>query len=167
MSVKGILHSSKNKNNFNILVPHTIKYLDQHEVISNKFFINLDLSDLSRAFLKAFVFGIKDELDTSHKRIFINSGTMHLFAVSGLHVGCLFIAIFSICKILGSAHNVKEIRIKESQQVKLIFISSLLEKLFWSSIILFKISFLKGKSKNLDNILKQAMVLRLTPLPLK
>lgn len=105
VSIKGILHYSKNKNNFNILVPHTIKYLDQNEVISNKFFINLDISDLSRAFLKAFVFGIKDELDTSHKRIFINSGTMHLFAVSGLHVGCLFIAIFSICKILGSTHN--------------------------------------------------------------
>ena len=30
--------------------------------------------------------------------------------------------------ILGSAHNVKEIRIKETQQVKLIFISSLFKK---------------------------------------
>ena len=30
--------------------------------------------------------------------------------------------------ILGSAHNIKEIRIKESQQVKLIFISSLFKK---------------------------------------
>ena len=61
--------------------------------ISDVFFHKLRISQSNRAFLKAFLFGDKSELSSEQKVIFRNSGTMHLFAVSGLHVGCLFFAI--------------------------------------------------------------------------
>ncbi len=61
--------------------------------ISDVFFHKLKISQSNRAFLKAFLFGDKSELSSEQKVIFRNSGTMHLFAVSGLHVGCLFFAI--------------------------------------------------------------------------
>lgn len=62
--------------------------------ISDVFFYKLKINRSNRAFLKAFLFGDKSELSSEQKVIFRNSGTMHLFAVSGLHVGCLFFAIY-------------------------------------------------------------------------
>ena len=60
---------------------------------SDMFFYKIKISRSNRAFLKAFLFGDKSELSSEQKLSFRNSGTMHLFAVSGLHVGCLFFAI--------------------------------------------------------------------------
>ncbi|MEC8243848.1 MAG: ComEC/Rec2 family competence protein [Verrucomicrobiota bacterium] len=48
------------------------------------------------------MFGNKDDLEERHVNIFIHSGTMHLFAVSGLHIGCLYVAFVWLFKILGS-----------------------------------------------------------------
>ena len=61
--------------------------------ISDVFFYKIKINRSNRAFLKAFLFGDKSELSSEQKVSFRNSGTMHLFAVSGLHVGCLFFAI--------------------------------------------------------------------------
>ncbi len=103
--IKGVLHFSNNKNDVNLLFPYKVKYQNKNEAFSTMFFHNLDFSEVSYSFLKAFILGIKSELDTDHKKIFINSGTMHLFAVSGLHMGCLYAAFISVFKILGSTRN--------------------------------------------------------------
>ena len=62
---------------------------------------NLELRTTTKSFLKAFLFGDKSELSKEQKRVFQESGTMHLFAVSGLHVGCLFFALSWIFKLFG------------------------------------------------------------------
>jgi competence protein ComEC len=48
------------------------------------------------------MFGNKDDLEERHVNTFVHSGTMHLFAVSGLHIGCLYAAFIWLFKILGT-----------------------------------------------------------------
>lgn len=47
-----------------------------------------------RALAKALLLGVRDELDQDQKTAFARSGTMHVLAVSGMHVGLIFI-VFS------------------------------------------------------------------------
>lgn len=54
-----------------------------------------------QAFMSAFILGDKSDLTYNQKSAFMNSGTMHLFAVSGLHMGCLYLTFIGIFKILG------------------------------------------------------------------
>lgn len=43
--------------------------------------------------LQSFFLGDKSELDSDVKRAFMNSGTMHLLAVSGMHVGIIYLLL--------------------------------------------------------------------------
>ncbi len=45
------------------------------------------------ALISAFILGYRSDLSNETKGIFANTGTMHLLAVSGLHVGILFLLI--------------------------------------------------------------------------
>lgn len=78
-----------------------IKALNNSKKVKVSLFDNLSLKTTTKSFLKAFLFGDKSELTSNQKRIFQQSGTMHLFAVSGLHVGCLFFALSWIFKLFG------------------------------------------------------------------
>ncbi len=54
------------------------------------------------AVLRAMLLGQKDELSESQDELFMHSGTMHLFAISGLHIGVIalgFQALFSLLRI--------------------------------------------------------------------
>ena len=62
---------------------------------------NENLSTHVKAFTQAFLFGDKTALSQSQLTVFRNSGTLHLFAVSGLHVGCLFLAISKLLRLSG------------------------------------------------------------------
>ncbi len=46
-----------------------------------------------RALVKALVLGERDELDYEQKDAFMRSGTIHVLAVSGMHVGLIFIVL--------------------------------------------------------------------------
>ncbi|MEQ8323493.1 MAG: ComEC/Rec2 family competence protein [Vicingaceae bacterium] len=54
----------------------------------------------SKALLKALVLGNKSALGTEMKEAFARSGIMHLLAVSGLHVGIVFLFIKGILDIM-------------------------------------------------------------------
>ena len=45
------------------------------------------------AFLNAILLGNKNMLSSKQKQTFQNSGTLHLFAVSGLHIGFIYLII--------------------------------------------------------------------------
>ena len=81
--VKKILDNNNNK--------ITIDYL------SNKTKITKEV----KAITLALLFGDKTQLSKTQKEFFRNSGTMHLFAVSGLHVGCLFLFLTTLFRRLG------------------------------------------------------------------
>ncbi len=55
--------------------------------------ISLDGKSEEAALLTAFIAGDKTELDKETKTAFSETGTMHLLAVSGLHVGILFLIL--------------------------------------------------------------------------
>ncbi len=68
------------------------------------------------AIASALTFGYKDELNQFVKGVFSKTGAMHVLAVSGLHVGIIFLLISSFFKFLKISH-----RFKIVQQLVLIF----------------------------------------------
>lgn len=48
----------------------------------------------------ALLLGLRDELDDEHRNMFIRSGTMHLLAISGLHVGLLAGLVWTLARLL-------------------------------------------------------------------
>jgi len=50
--------------------------------------------------LKALLLGDKSDLDTDTKRIFMNTGAMHMLAVSGMHVGLIVVVLEIFFKAL-------------------------------------------------------------------
>lgn len=60
----------------------------------------LDLSPTSTALIKALVIGEKGNLNPSHWETFEKTGTSHLMAISGLHIGLVYLFCLTILKIL-------------------------------------------------------------------
>lgn len=61
-----------------------------------------NLPQKNSAIIKAMVLGEKGSLSKNNREIFIRSGTAHLMAVSGLHIGFVaFVAFWTIKKITG------------------------------------------------------------------
>jgi competence protein ComEC len=52
----------------------------------------------SLAIAKALTLGIKDELDNELRNAYASAGAMHVLAVSGLHVGIIFLIISTVLK---------------------------------------------------------------------
>ncbi len=57
-------------------------------------------SEQCRAFILALLLGDKERLSQKQLDIFRGSGTMHLFAVSGLHIGCVYSTIYILFGLL-------------------------------------------------------------------
>ncbi len=88
--IAGIIYPDKNT---------VLKKIGENNSFSRKFLLFRDsmlsyaLKDMQadKANLAAALFaGLKGALQTSEKQAFIKSGTIHLFSVSGLHIGILF-----------------------------------------------------------------------------
>lgn len=56
-------------------------------------FIEREISPENQGIAKAVLFGAKNSLSHQHKLEFSRAGTMHILAVSGLHVGIIFILV--------------------------------------------------------------------------
>mgnify|MGYP001167320295 FL=1 len=66
---------------------------------------NLNLSDDAYSFISALTLGYKQDLTGELKEAFRTSGTSHVLAVSGLHVGVVYMAISFIFSFLGKRRN--------------------------------------------------------------
>ena len=51
--------------------------------------------------LRAMILGDKSELSSEQKKNFKYTGAMHIFAVSGLHVGVVALGLYFLCSLLG------------------------------------------------------------------
>ena len=58
-----------------------------------KTFSKISLDKDIEAFLNAIILGNKNLMRSTEKDIYRNSGTMHLFAVSGIHVGFIYLLL--------------------------------------------------------------------------
>lgn len=54
----------------------------------------------SNGLIKALLLGDKTEITNQERQLFIESGTIHLMAVSGLHTGAIFFLLFSLLRFL-------------------------------------------------------------------
>ncbi|MDA0347967.1 MAG: ComEC/Rec2 family competence protein [Verrucomicrobia bacterium] len=64
--------------------------------------LQIDLSDYPEelSIYRGMLLGIKGELSAENKEIFLKTGTLHLFAISGLHIGIIAITVASIFLVL-------------------------------------------------------------------
>ena len=64
--------------------------------------LELDMSNYPEALsiYRGMLLGIKGELSSENKEIFLRTGTLHLFAISGLHVGIIAVTVASILLVL-------------------------------------------------------------------
>lgn len=60
------------------------------------------LPDRERALVKAILLGLRDELEPDQNQAFVQSGTIHALAVSGSHVGIIYIAVLWGLSFLGN-----------------------------------------------------------------
>ncbi len=86
----------------NILVREAIRW---KQTISKK--IDVDFGEKDGAFLKALYLGEKSDLDQDFKDLFLNTGTMHLLAVSGFNIGFLLAVLWIFLKPLTLPRNIK------------------------------------------------------------
>ncbi len=61
----------------------------------------------NKSILASLTFGIKSNFDKNIRTNYLRSGMMHLFAISGLHVGILFSIIFGILSLFGLPYQKK------------------------------------------------------------
>ena len=77
-------------------VNHLKKIKNKH-FLRDSFYCKINNSKLSKeckSFIFAFLLGNKSYLSNNQYDTFKASGTMHLFAVSGLHIGCLYAILY-------------------------------------------------------------------------
>lgn len=75
------------------IVGHAWRWTDLFEPTRQRISAWLAESGLpfrERALVKALVLGLRDELDHEQKDAFVKSGTVHVLAVSGTHVGFIY-----------------------------------------------------------------------------
>ena len=69
-----------------------------------------ELNDRERALVKALVLGQRDELDGEQKKAFAESGTIHVLAVSGMHVGLIYAILTMLFSRSGDRKPVRMLR---------------------------------------------------------
>ena len=63
-----------------------------------------------RALAKAILLGMRDELEPEQNQAFVRSGTIHVLAVSGTHVGIIYIAVLWAMMRLGKGKRARLVR---------------------------------------------------------
>ncbi|HQV52490.1 MAG: ComEC/Rec2 family competence protein [Flavobacteriales bacterium] len=84
---------------FSSLRKHVSKWIDESAVPTRE-----------RALVKALVLGLRDELTSEQRTSFIRSGTIHVLAVSGTHVGFIYGMLFILFRWSGESRKVRLIR---------------------------------------------------------
>ena len=68
------------------------------------------LPDRERALVKAILLGLRDELEPDQNQAFVRSGTIHVLAVSGSHVGIIYVAVLWGLLFLGKSKRSRILR---------------------------------------------------------
>ena len=80
--------------------------------LRNKFIFVLDesiMDNQAKAVAKALLLGYKNDLDHELRNAYVDSGSMHVLAVSGLHVGIISMFLMTIFSIVKNNHVVVRI----------------------------------------------------------
>lgn len=92
------------------VVGHSWRWTDLFEGTRQRVSRWLEQSGLpyrERALVKALVLGLRDELDGEQKDAFVRSGTIHVLAVSGTHVGFIYAILIFMLGWWGGGRNAR------------------------------------------------------------
>ena len=76
------------------------KIIENKDTLIKKFWISSKASSNTKSFIIAFTTGSKGYIDDATKNTYICAGVMHLFAVSGLHFGILYVILRFAVRII-------------------------------------------------------------------
>ena len=167
LSSKQIQYSAFVKNNWKFISSSlTIKRFST--IIRDKclkILVDSGLKSDDFAIASALTFGYKDELSQNVKGVFSKTGSMHVLAVSGLHVGIIFLIISSIFNLFKSSFKFKILK----QLIIILtiwfyaFITGLTPSVLRATTMLtfFSMAEIFSKSSNIYNILASSAILLL------
>ncbi|MBL7981889.1 MAG: ComEC/Rec2 family competence protein [Flavobacteriales bacterium] len=92
------------------MVGHEARWTDLFSELRNSISTWLNGSELAvreRALVKALVLGMRDELDGEQREDFMRSGTIHVLAVSGMHVGLIYAVLTFLATGVGATKRAK------------------------------------------------------------
>ena len=107
---KGIFTTSYSKNGEFIILEHNLG----NPFIREAMKIRENLLNVYKEFgfqgqdfgvLSALTLGYRDEVDTETRQMFANTGAMHILAVSGLHVGIIFMILNNLLRFMDKKRN--------------------------------------------------------------
>ncbi len=87
-----------------IVLDHHTEWTDLFEGVRQRvsgWLVESGLPVRERALVKALVLGLRDELDGDQRNAFVRSGTIHVLAVSGTHVGFIYAMLLFIFRWWG------------------------------------------------------------------
>jgi competence protein ComEC len=67
----------------------------------SEWLVESGLPQRQRAMVKALVLGLRDELEGEQREAFVRSGTIHILAVSGTHVGFIYLMLMFLFRWMG------------------------------------------------------------------
>ena len=70
--------------------PPVAAFFEQWRAKVSSWFDALDIAPREKALVKALVLGVRNDIDVEQRDAFARSGTMHVLAVSGMHVGLIY-----------------------------------------------------------------------------
>ncbi len=87
---------------YNIVYADSVKKISNNEniiyYIKNKLIERIDNIPKSKMYIKAFVLGLKDEINKDVLSSYSENGISHLFAISGMHISLFSVVIFFFIK---------------------------------------------------------------------
>ncbi|RKY30825.1 MAG: hypothetical protein DRP74_06205 [Candidatus Omnitrophota bacterium] len=81
---------------FNLFIYYIFKFRKRLENIINK-----NLSPISASVLNAVILGLRGGIPERIREVFLNTGTVHIIAISGLHLGIAAFIILILLKLAG------------------------------------------------------------------
>jgi competence protein ComEC len=91
-------------------IDHTTTWIDHFSSLRKtigEWVSGSGLEPREQALVKALVLGQRDELDSEQRTAFARSGTIHVLAVSGMHVGLIYAVITFLFKWLGGSRRAR------------------------------------------------------------
>ncbi|MBP6313188.1 MAG: ComEC/Rec2 family competence protein, partial [Flavobacteriales bacterium] len=95
------------------VIGHTGQWMDGFSSVRKRVSHWIDESavpERERALIKALVLGLRDDLTSEQRTSFVRSGTIHVLAVSGTHVGFIYAMLFILFRWSGESRKVRLIR---------------------------------------------------------
>ncbi|MBN2892761.1 MAG: ComEC family competence protein [Bacteroidales bacterium] len=115
MQNKGIFATSYSKKGEFIILEHKLGNFFIRSALNLRnnlleIYRNEGFQDQEFAVLSALTLGYRDEIDKETRQMFANTGAMHILAVSGLHVGIIFLILTTMLKFMDKNKKLRIIR---------------------------------------------------------